>query len=68
MLFTGNTVIAVFGMMVIAGYGPAVTVITEAYIDLGFYTALKTLRIWEISYTIWSGEFHRERRGLGRHA
>ena len=42
MLFTGNTVIAVFGMMVIAGYGPAVTVITEAYIDLGFYTALKT--------------------------
>ena len=40
MLFTGNTVIAVFGMMVIAGYGPAVTVITEAYIDLGFYTAL----------------------------
>ena len=66
MLFTGNTVIAVFGMMVIAGYGPAVTVITEAYIDLGFYTALKTLRIWEISYTTPVGILLYMERGISQ--
>lgn len=66
MLFTGNTVIAVFGMMVIAGYGPAVTMITEAYIDLGFYTALKTIRIWEISYTTPVGILLYMERGISQ--
>lgn len=66
MLFTGNTVIAVFGMMVIAGYGPAVTMITEAYIGLGFYTALKTLRIWEISYTTPVGILLYMERGISQ--
>ena len=74
MLFTGNTVIAVFGMMVIAGYGPAVAVITEAYIDLGFYTALKhsgsgkfLIQHRLVFCFIWSREFHRERRGIRRY-
>ena len=51
MLFTGNTLIAVFGMAVIAGYGPAVTMIAQAYIETGFYTALKAIQLWKIAYT-----------------
>ena len=41
MLFTGNTLIAVFGMAVIA----------QAYIETGFYTALKAIQLWKIAYT-----------------
>ena len=64
LLFTGNTLIAVFGMAVIAGYGPAVTIITEAYIDTGFYTALKTLQLWEMSYTTPLGILLRMEQGI----
>lgn len=64
MLFTGNTVIAVFGMMVIAAYGPAVTMIAQAYIDTGFYTALKTIQLWEISYTTPIGILFRMEQGI----
>ena len=64
MLFTGNTVIAVFGMVVIAAYGPAVTMIAQAYIDTGFYTALKTIQLWEISYTTPIGILFRMEQGI----
>lgn len=64
MLFTGNTLIAVFGMAVIAGYGPAVTMIAQAYIDTGFYTALKTIQLWEIAYTTPLGILLRMEQGI----
>lgn len=66
MLFTGNTVLAVFGMTVIAGYGPAVTMIAEAYLNTGFYSALKMLHLWDISYTSPVGILLRMEYGIQR--
>lgn len=66
MLFTGNTVLAVFGMTVIAGYGPAVTMIAEAYLNTGFYSALKILHLWDISYTSPVGILLRMEYGIQR--
>lgn len=43
MLFTGNTVLAVFGTMVLVGYGPVIVFIAGAYAEIGFYTMMDSV-------------------------
>lgn len=39
MLFTGNTVLSVLGMLVLGAYGPMIVMLVEAFFSIGFYTA-----------------------------
>ncbi len=51
MLFTGNTLIAVFGLAVRRGYGPAESLIARPSLVSGLYNALKAIQLWKIAYT-----------------
>ena len=50
MLFTGNTVLAAFGMIVLAVYGPMLSVIVNSYLNIGFYTMVDPVNLYT-SYT-----------------